>query len=76
MPAEGTPPLPAPPMPPPVDVDEVPLAPPPEPSRPASTADMADEMVRLRREIEALKESMGAPRARPKKKAKRSARGG
>jgi hypothetical protein len=36
-------------------------------------SDITDEMLRLRREIEALKQSMGAPTARKKKaKAKRA----
>ncbi|MBX3199125.1 MAG: polyhydroxyalkanoate synthesis regulator DNA-binding domain-containing protein [Labilithrix sp.] len=80
-PLEGMPPLPVEPVPPPVDVDVPPFvgdAVGAAPAR-ASSTDVADEMVRLRREIEALKESIGAPRARPapakpKKKAKRPAR--
>ncbi len=60
-------------QPPPIDlVDAMPV---PEPPAPATSAvNVADEMARLRREIEALKESVGAgarPRARttPKKRA-------
>ena len=77
-PGQGTPPLPADAQAPPIDID----MPVPEPAthavpqaRPSSPSDVADEMVRLRREIEALKESMGvgtgspAGRAKPRKKA-------
>lgn len=67
MPVQGMPPLPEEPVPPPVDID---LPPPVEapPPRPSSPTDITDEMVRLRREIEALKESMGASRPRTAKK--------
>jgi polyhydroxyalkanoate synthesis repressor PhaR len=81
MPVQGTPPLPVELVPPPVDiVDTMPI---PEAGRaaerPSTTADVADEMVRLRREIEALKESMGvvaapAARAKSKKKARTTKR--
>ncbi|MCW5831006.1 MAG: polyhydroxyalkanoate synthesis regulator DNA-binding domain-containing protein [Labilithrix sp.] len=86
MPLEGMPPLPVEPSPPPVDVVDAPPfggdAAGAAGAR-ASSADVADEILRLRREIEALKESMGASRpraattparARPKKKTKRPAR--
>ncbi len=83
-PLEGMPPSPVEPVPPPVDVVDAPPfvgdAVGTPPAR-ASSADVADEMLRLRREIEALKESIGAPRpraaparAKPKKKVKRPAR--
>ncbi len=44
------------------------------PPRPSSASEVVDEMARLRREIDALKESMTGARPRPKKKTKRSAR--
>jgi len=83
-PVQGTPPLPVEQPPPPVDiVDSTSIVPEPSPStsgaappKASSPTDVADEMARLRREIEALKESMGraasAPRAKPKKKVKRA----
>ncbi|MBX3203677.1 MAG: polyhydroxyalkanoate synthesis regulator DNA-binding domain-containing protein [Labilithrix sp.] len=86
-PLEGTPPLPVEPAPPPVDVvDALPIVgdafgvPPP---RPSAASDVGDEMLRLRREIEALKEAMGvpgprgpaaSPRAKAKTKAKAKAK--
>lgn len=82
-PLQGTPPLPVEPQPPPVDIVDVMPIPEPSPvppAKPSSPTDVVDEMARLRREIEALKESMGvtassAGRARPKKKtAKRTAK--
>jgi polyhydroxyalkanoate synthesis repressor PhaR len=65
--------------PPPLDLEAMPM---PEPSIdvPSPTSEVADEMAKMRREIEALKESMGvrspaASRAKAKKKpAKRPAR--
>ncbi|MDF2695610.1 MAG: hypothetical protein K0S65_3993, partial [Labilithrix sp.] len=81
MPVQGMPPLPIEPVPPPVDiVDAMPIPETPRAAdRPSTTADVADEMVRMRREIEALKASMGvagAPtaRAKPKKKTRRAAK--
>jgi polyhydroxyalkanoate synthesis repressor PhaR len=80
VPVQGMPPLPLEPVPPPVDIVDAPF---PEAvsataPRPSSAGDVADEMLRLRREIEALKESMGvvasAARAAPKKKTKRVAK--
>jgi polyhydroxyalkanoate synthesis repressor PhaR len=72
---------------PPVDAVDMQAIPPmpmpipePRPSSPSAASEISDEMLRLRREIDALKESMGAApaaRARPKKKAaKRSAKRG
>lgn len=91
-PLQGIPPLPVEPAPPPVDVVDTvpgvgePMPPPVTVARADSVSDVADEMLRLRREIEALKESMGvgasrlrresspAARVKPKKKAKRTSR--
>ena len=93
-PLQGMPPLPVEPAPPPVDVvDTVPgvgeqMSPPVAAAvaRGEFVSDVADEMLRLRREIEALKESIGAgasrsrrepnpaARAKSKKKAKRTTR--
>ncbi len=81
-PVEGMPPLPVEQPPPPVDiVDAIPAPAPAPAARPSSPTDVADEMARLRREIEALKESMGVPgafasaggRAKPKKKSPKRA---
>jgi polyhydroxyalkanoate synthesis repressor PhaR len=77
MPLDGTPLAPAHPSAAPVDVGAMPI---PEPPSAAArpTGGLADEMLRLRREIEALKESMsassGGPRAKKQKKPKRSAK--
>jgi polyhydroxyalkanoate synthesis repressor PhaR len=60
---------------PPPDPDGHAMPPVPEPAPRDAAAEITDEMQRLRREIEALKESMGggsrAPRAATKKKSKR-----
>jgi polyhydroxyalkanoate synthesis repressor PhaR len=61
--------------PPPVDALDSMPAPDVPTVRASAPSEVADEMAQLRREIEALKESMGAGRGRPKKKAtKRAAR--
>ena len=81
-PGHAGPPMPV--EPPPVDVVDAMPEPeaPPAPARSSQPGEIADEMLRLRQEIEALKESMGGgaparpkPKPKPKAKPKKKARG-
>jgi polyhydroxyalkanoate synthesis repressor PhaR len=75
----GMPPLPMEPPPHPGDVPPDPSVvemPPMPESRPAATSEISDEMVRMRREIEALKASLTPARPKPKPKTKAKAKRG
>jgi polyhydroxyalkanoate synthesis repressor PhaR len=57
-------------------VEAMPMIPAPPPARSTTPSEIGDEMLRLRREIEALKESLGGPAARPRPAKKKKKSGG
>ncbi|MBS2014111.1 MAG: polyhydroxyalkanoate synthesis regulator DNA-binding domain-containing protein [Deltaproteobacteria bacterium] len=73
MPVPEVPPSAAPPPPTPMELDANGFPPPPPPPPPPTTNDVADDVARLRREIEELKRSMGGG-AGPARAAKRAAK--